>query len=107
MGDIDERRMPGSRTPVFGEVEDFQAVLSAPGPRAELNAITPTGSHDRCLARLSEVRRATSLLGGIEFTCYRLILHSTSLPLSTNGVYLKLTSNVVDLTINPPMNLTY
>ena len=35
MGDIDERRMPGSRTPVFGEVEDFQAVLSAPGPRAE------------------------------------------------------------------------
>ena len=35
LGDIDERRMLGSRTPVFGEVEDFQAVLSAPGPRAE------------------------------------------------------------------------
>ena len=36
MGDIDERRMLGSRTPVFGEVEDFQAVLSAPGTKSRM-----------------------------------------------------------------------
>ena len=28
-GDIGESRMPGSRTPVFGEAEDFQAVLTS------------------------------------------------------------------------------
>jgi hypothetical protein len=28
--------MPGSRTPVFGEAEDFQAVLSAPGAKSRM-----------------------------------------------------------------------
>jgi hypothetical protein len=59
------------------------------------------------LARLSEARRALYLEGQNSLAENHLILHPTSLRPPTNGVCLKLTSNVVDLTINSPVKLAF